>query len=104
MESYITAYPRVVHAGKSLIAKGTLPATLAVDLLLSHVSPARSGARDATTGTERWRRDLLCFFFHAGASTERWKRDDVVAILLYEKKNYVVITTITTKKSYDRNP
>jgi hypothetical protein len=36
------------------------------------VSPARSGARDATTGTKRLRRELWCFFFHAGASEANW--------------------------------
>jgi hypothetical protein len=36
------------------------------------VSPARSGVRDTTTGTKRWRRELLCSFFHAGASEAKW--------------------------------
>ena len=69
---YITAYPRVVNASEFLLAKGTFPATLAVGLRQSHVSPARSGARDATTGTKRWRRELWCVFFHAGASETKW--------------------------------
>ena len=69
---YITAYPRVVHASEFLLAKGTFPATLAVGLRQSHVSPARSGARDATTGTKRLRRELWCFFFQAGASETKW--------------------------------
>ena len=58
----------MVHASEFLLAKGTFPATLDVGLRQSHVSPARSGARDATTGTKRWRRELWCFFLHAGAS------------------------------------
>jgi hypothetical protein len=63
---YITAYPRVVHASEFLLAKGTFPATLTVGLRQSHVSPARFGARDATTGTKRWRRELW------GASETKW--------------------------------
>jgi len=54
------------------LAKGTSPATLAVGLRQSHVSPARSGARDATTGTKSWRRELWCLFLHAGASETKW--------------------------------
>jgi len=47
---YITAYPRVVHASEFLLAKGTFPATLAVGLRQSHVSPARSGATSKSVG------------------------------------------------------
>ena len=60
------------HASKFLLAKGAFPATLTVGLRQSHVSPARSGACDATTGTKRWRRELWCFFLHAGASETKW--------------------------------
>jgi hypothetical protein len=56
----------VVHASEFLLAKRTSPATLAVGLRQSHV------ARDATTGTKRWRRELWCFFFNAGASEAKW--------------------------------
>jgi hypothetical protein len=62
----------VVHVSEFFLAKGTFPATLAVSLRQSHVSPARSGARDATTGTKRWRRELWFFFLDAGASEAKW--------------------------------
>ena len=62
----------MVHASEFLLAEGTFPATLTVGLRQSHVSPARSGARGATTGTKRWKRELWCFFFHAGASEAKY--------------------------------
>ena len=68
---FITAYPRVVNASEFLLAKGTFPATLAVGLRQSHVSPARSGARDATAGTKRWGRELGAYS-SIGASETKW--------------------------------